>query len=484
MALIFDSLIGTPSLMPNAAFYRKTTKSALDAIISSSYPYVMYSFNYDNGATMVGVTNEGTASGLANLAMSSATMWTNAGWYQNFGRIAQAGNRGQGINSVGGVSPYLLSCATNSGTAINGARKCTWIYKFLMRGTGGGGAGRLSEAAASHICFASAANTIAMSLYNTPGGGWASNSTGATVAYNYWHDLAIVADTTLIGDANICKMYLDGRDVTTVVAAGMPAALEDASVVLRILNGNGAACDRAFDGILGFFAMVPGVAMSLAQTQSFIEVMGLMQATAGNQPSIAASGSPEYSFTWAASRNLFTYQIVPFKTAAGTVIACYKPEDFANECAIMGVSQDGAAVPDDLMIETRGDIALDPLELMGDSGGVTNLRLQHALGAVNGLARHCSAWTSDGTTVRAYFDGKLQTLLIPVGANTGQWFASYPLSTVFVVGAKRNAAITSGFGGKGIKYLVYDREVTGVEIAQMNSRGYTADGSPRWYPQS
>lgn len=485
--LIFDGSVDRPDRMGNLAFYRKTSKSAFDAIVDAAagvdQQYVMFSFNYDDGATMLGVTNEGRDNILGNLAMSHGSMWTGAGWYQNFSRPGQAGNRGQGINSVGGVSPYNLNGAIHSGTSIEGSSKCTWLYKFLMRGTGGGAAGRLQEQAASHICFCNAANTIAMSIYD--GANWHSNTTGATVAYNYWHDLAIVYDGTLVGDLNRCKMYLDGRDVTTVLAAGMPATLQNGGgIIYYLLNGNGGAQDRAFDGILGFFAMTPNVAMTQLQCAYFIEVMSLMQATAGNQPPITNSGGPEYGFTWAASRNLFTYQIVPFKTTTGTIIACYKPEDFANECAIMGVSQDGAAVPDDLMIETRGDIALDPLELMGDSGGVTNFRLQHALGAVNGYARHCSAWTSDGTLVRAYFDGKLQTLLTPVGANTGQWFASYPLSTVFVVGAKRNAAVTSGFGGKGVKFLAYDREVVGVELAQMNARGYKADGSPRWYPQS
>lgn len=479
--LIADLSPFSPSLMANLAFYRKTTRGAFDAIAANN-PYVMYSFNYDDGATLVGVTNEGTSGVLGNLAMSNASMWTGAGWYQNFGRMLQAGNRGQGINSVGGASNYLLSCATHSGTSIAGATKCTWIIKFLMRGTGGGGAGRISEAAASHICFASAANTIAMSIYNSGTMAWASNSTEANVVYNYWHDLAIVYDGSLVGDTNRCKMYLNGRDVTVSVAAGMPATLADASTVLRILNGNGAACDRAFDGILGFYAMIPGVAFTQSQCQSFIELMGLMQATAGNQPPI--TNGPEYGFTFAALRNLLTFQVYPLMTTRGTIIACYKPEDFTNEGAIIGVSQEGAAVPDNLMLETRGDIANDPLELLGASGGVTNLRLQHALGVVNGYARHCSAWTSDATTVRAYFDGVSQTVAVPVGANAGQWFASYPLANVFVIGSKRNAAVSSGFGGKGIKFLAYDREVVGTDISKIASRGNNADGTPRWYPQS
>jgi len=481
--LIFEGSVDRVDRMANLAFYRKTTKDAFDAIVPSTQAYAMYSFNYDDGGVLLGVSNEGTPNVLANLAMSHGSMWSSQGWYQNFGRTYQSGNRGQGINSVGGASGYVLTCATNSNTYVGSKTKCTWIYKFIMRGTGGGAAGRLSEAAASHINFCNAANTIASSIYNAATSAWASNTTGATVTYNYWHDLAIVVDCTLVGDANRCKLYLDGRNVTTVLAAGMPAVLNDASTVLRILNGNGAACDRAFDGILGFYAIVPGVAMDPTQINQFIEVMGLTQFTAGHQPPIT-SPQPEYGFTWAANRNLFTYQIVPFKTATGTIIACYKPEDFTNEGSIAGVCQEGSFTPDDLTLETRGDIANDPLELIGSSGGVTNLRLQHALGAVNGLARHCSAWTSDGTLVRAYFDGKLQTVAVPVGANTGQWFASYPLSTVFVVGARRDAAVGSGFGGKLSKFLAYDREVTGVELAQMASRGYNADGTPRWMPSA
>jgi len=483
MTLLFDSEVHSVDRMANLAFYRKTTRKAFDAIVDavdSAQNYLMYSMQYDDAATMLGVTNEGRDSVLGNLAMTHGSMWSGAGWYRNYGRMYQAGMRGQGINSVGGASTYLLSCVTHSGSSIAGKQKCTWLYKFLMRGTGGAGAGRLSEASASHICFASGANTIAMSIYD--GGAWASNTTGATVVYNYWHDLAIVYDGTLAGDVNRCKMYLDGRDVTVNVAPGMPETLVDSSTQLNVLNGFiGGTFSRAFDGILGFFAMAPGVAMSQEQIQSFIEVAGLFQSTPANYLEIKDS-PPKYSFDWANSRHLLTYQIQPFLTAAGSIVVFYEAEDFVNEGAILGTYQEGV-FGDGLAFETRGDIVNDPIELIGSSGGVTVLRLQHPFGPVNGFGRHCSVMTSDWTTVSGYLDGNLQTLTQVVGANTGQWFASYPLSTVFAVGARIDFAVASGFGGKGIKILVYDRALTQIEIQRICSRGFGPSG-PRWYPES
>jgi len=165
--LIFKGQICYPNFMANLAFYRKTTRRAFDAIVDVVDPtqdYLMYSMQYDDAATMLGVTNEGRDSILGNLAMTHGSMWSSSGWYRNHGTMLQAGMKGQGVNSVGGASTYLLSCATHSGSYIDGKQKCTWLYKFLMRGTGGGGGGRLSEASASHICFASGANTIAMSI--------------------------------------------------------------------------------------------------------------------------------------------------------------------------------------------------------------------------------------------------------------------------------------------------------------------------------
>ena len=468
----------------NLAFYRKTTRRAFDAIVDAVDPtqqYVMYGFQVDDAATMLGVTNEGRSSVLANLAMSHGSMWSGSGFYRAHGNMLQAGNKGQGINSVGGASTYLLSCATHNGTYLQSHTKATFLYKFIMRGTGGAGAGRLSEADASHICFASAANTIAMSIYNHDVLAWASNSTGATVTYDVPHDLAVVVDTTLAGDANICKLYLDGRDVTTVVTAGMPTGtLWDSSTILRILNGFvGGVYSRAFDGILGFFALIPGVAMSQAQIQSFIETSAHFQPTAADQPAIYAPGSwptPENNFILAEDDHLYANQVQPLLTQAGSIMVAFIPEDFTNQQTLFGLSQEGAAVWHSLAIQLRGDVANDPIELIGYTAGAADLRLSIPFGAGN-LGVPSILWlTSDGTTVRGYLNGREQVVTADLGANTGQWFADYPLSTVACIGGMRRDAIIEELDGRIAVVQAFDREVAYIDIQRQWAQGWGQRG--------
>ena len=466
----------------NLAFYRKTLRALFDSIVDVVDPtqqYVMYGFQADDAATMLGVTNEGRDSILGNLAMSHGSMWSGSGHYRPYGNVLQAGNKSQGINSVGGASAYLLSCATHNGTYLGGHTKATFIYKFVMRGTGGAGAGRLSEAAASHICFASAANTIAMSIYDDIGAVWASNTTGATVAYDVPHDLAVVVDTTLAGDVNICKMYLDGYDVTTVVTPGMPNVLADASAILRILNGHvGGAYSRAWDGILGFFALIPGVAMSQAQIQSFIEVSGFFQPTAANQPNIVGGpwNCPSYNFDRAQTDHLYTNQVVPLKTQAGSLMVAFVPDDFTNQQTLFGLSQEGAVVWHGLAVQLRGDIANDPIELLGYTAGAADLRLSIPYGAGRAGVPSILWFTSDGTTVRAVLDGRPQTVTPILGANTGQWFADYPLSTVACVGAMRRDTVVEPLEGRIAVVQAFDREVALIDIQRQWQAGWGPRG--------
>lgn len=466
----------------NLAFYRKTLRAAFDAIVDAVDPtqnYVMYGFNYDDAATMLGVTNEGRSSILANLAMTHGSMWSGSGLYAPFGNVLQAGNRGQGIDSVGGASTYLLSCATHNGTYLGGHTKATFLYKFVMRGTGGGGAGRLSEADASHICFASGANTLAMSVYNLAAMAWASNTTGPVVTYNVPHDLAIVIDTTLGGDANICKMFLDGYDVTTVVTPGMPNVLADASAILRILNGFlGGAYVRAFDGILSFFALIPGVAMSQAQIQNFVELSGFFQPTAGNQPNIVQGpwNCPAYNFNLAQQDHLYTHQVVPLKTAAGSLMIAFVPDDMAAQQTLFGLSHEGAVVWHSLELQTRGDIVNDPIELIGYTAGAADLRLSVPFGAGR-LGVPTILWLrSDGTTVSAVIDGREQVVTPIIGANTGQWFASYPLTNVACIGAMRRDIINEEFDGRIAVVQAFDRCVPLIDIQRQWQAGWGPRG--------
>jgi hypothetical protein len=218
-------------------------------------------------------------------------------------------------------------------------------------------------------------------------------------------------------------------------------------------------------------AILPNVVLTQAQIQALIELGPVSQVTAANQPQITRFVRNEYSFDWANSRHLRSYQIAPLMGGTGTVLAWIRPEDFVNEQVIVGMFQDGANL-DGFSLEVRGDIALDPIEVMGRAGGVTNLRLQHAFGAVQYGGRHFLAVTSDGLLTRMYWNGALQTVAVPVGANTGQWSAAYPGCTQFVIGASRQVAVASGLGAKLPQLVMYDRELMPGEIDALMRYGW------------
>jgi len=474
MAVIFSSDVHSPSECKNLAFARLVTKARIQAMydaVGSTDKFDMYHFQAD-GPTLVGSLNNGTGGFLGNMAWSHASLGTGAGWYAPHRGWPSPGMTGRGMVGVGGADVEVGSVTGHTGNIFDGLAQATFLFKVKMDGTGGGGAGRIGEAAASYIIFASAANTLAISIYD--GGAWHSNSTGANLVYGEWHDLAIVFDGSLAGDLNRCKLYLDGIDVTTVVTVGMPAAMVDPGAVRYILNGFTAGVfNRAWDGAVGLYGTYPGLAMSQAQIQSMIEIRGLFQPTVANQPVIytpGSFGSSEYSFDGAPDPNsdcFVSHQIVPLKTAQGTIIVWFTPGDMQDQQTIFGISELGSAAEDELAIHLRGDIANDPIEWHCRLGGAVDFRLQIPFGVVYRNVPTMVWFTSDGSTIRGGINGEEAVVSPVVGANSGQWFDHAVSANVICAGASPLNTYQNIYIGKESKVIVRDDCLAPIQIAKL-----------------
>lgn len=482
--LIFDGIVDTVGRMSNGAFYRKVTADRIAALAGAN-PHVIFGFQEDivPGTT---VTNEGSSGAPGDMALTNASMWSGNGLYKHFGRSLQAGNKGYGLRGVGGASTERGTIPAHPGISAAGKQQYTWIYKFIMNGTGGGGGGRLSEASASHICFANAANALAMSIYD--GAAWSSNGTGATVVYGYPMELMIVFDGTLVGDVNRLKMYLNWRDVTVNITPGIPDTMVDPSAYTSILNGQVAGWTRAWDGELGLFLAIPGRALTLAEGQELCELTGLFQPTVANQPLIRVPGhlgAPEYDFDGAANPNsdhLASFQVQPLKTQAGSILLWFSIDDFIAGQIIASMNVNGAT--DDAMFGAyfRGDLAGDTMEYTLRLNGATIDQLSSDINLFNSQS-NMYAIRSDGSAIYMFANGRESGVAVIVGGNNGAWFADATDANVFSFGALRRAALTVPFNGKGSKLLMYDRALPQYQIQQIYARGFGPNG-PRWFPSS
>lgn len=446
MACIFKSEMHSVAEMRNAVFARKATVAAIKALAGAATPFVLYGFQ-DNAIGSPGVDNEyGQAA--YDMGLLNPLAWTpNAGWYQ-----IPAG-LGQGLRNDGGVSGYVGAIPNGINVNMTG-KSFTILAKVRLTTLGEGAGGTLIWKLAGYNIQFVTVDEIQVGLW--AGGAWnniVTNDSPLAGGWGYWHDLAIVYN-----GANIA-IYWDG--FLRGVAGAVPAAIADGANPVNVMDND--TNTRAMEGNLGLLAIIPNVVLTQAQIQALIELGPLAQVTAANQPQITRFVRNEYSFDFANLRHFRSYQVAPVMGQTGTVLAWIRPEDFANEQVIVGVFQDGAN-GDGLSLEVRGDIALDPIEIMGRAGGVVNLRLQHAFGAVQYGGRHLLAVTSDGLLTRMYWNGALQTVAVPVGANTGQWTASYPASTQLVIGAARQIAVASGLGAKLPQLVMYDREFMPGEI--------------------
>jgi len=473
MGLILDMDVAQPEYAPNLAFYRKITRTLLNRFMVGR-PYSFYDFQDD--PTLVGADNKGSSGFLGNMGWSNIGLRTADGWYRNNGKMLQAGMTGFGMFNNGGISGYEASVIGHSGNDFNGTN-FSIIFVIKPVNLGEANQGRILQKTnnmdAGVFCDLI---DLGGDVIHVDFNGNEAYSNRITGLRNYWHLGVISYDGTQPFGAR-CRIYVDGFDRTdvdfteeTVIDDGNP---------LYILDNF--ANVRAFNGGLGLLAILPGKTLSLAEVELLSEIATVTQATAGNRPNIITPGMwhrPEYNFVRTESDHLLSYQIAPLLTEEGSVMIAFTPEDVANSQNLFGISDDGNAVWTSLGLQLRGDIANDPLELIGYDGGVADLRLSIPFGAGRLNVPSVIWFTSDGSTVRGYVDGREQVVTPVLGANTGQWWISYPNANVCNIGAERHDIISNTFDGRIAKILNYDRAVNYLEI----QKHFAANG--RWYPKS
>lgn len=480
MGLIFDMQVTRPDFAANLSFYRKATPDRFTALAAGN-PYSMYGFQGDE-ATLVGSYNEGTSGVLGNMAWTNIGLRTGDGWYSSAGMMLQAGMRGFGMTNNGGGSGFVGSVVSHSGNSVAGSEYMTIHVVFRATTAGEGGAGVLFSKENAYRLRFSAANTLIFEVWD--GAAWRGSDTGANVVYGYWHHLTIVFDGSLAA-VNRIKMHLNGRDAT-VAGANIPAALvDDLGAVLYILDNAGNTA--AWNGQLGLLMIQPDVPYTLAQAQSLIELKGLFQATAANQPTIKI---PEgYDFDGAADPNsdhLRTYQVQPLKTTQGSVLIWFIPDDFVNLNVALSLTTPIAigAGYESQQLAFRGDLAGDPFNIfsqVNDTGIFDSLTFAQSLIIPSSLNFICCA--SNGITSYGYLNGNNMVVTAAGGANSGRWFAAMQNASVFSNGLVQRNTTVYPLNGKQSKLLIYDRPLSQLELQKIQYNGFGSSG-PRFYPRS
>jgi len=215
------------------------------------------------------------------------------------------------------------------------------------------------------------------------------------------------------------------------------------------------------------------------------------QPTAARQPTIHTTspwGPSQYKFDGAADPNADSFYVLDtwfrlidaVPVTAGTLMVWFTPDIFTTEMFLAGASV-AAADDDEFWLGMDGTVANDPLEVVLRVNGITTYQGRFAASLTN-ADKNFAAITSDGTTIRAYFNGDPVALTDIVGANTGQWFASATQSNIFCVGALSRAVQTFPFNGKMALAVMYDNPKPAGEIKRIWESGYTLHG-PRYLPK-
>lgn len=435
-------------------------------------PFTLYDFQ--DSYILLGAINKGTSGFLGNMAWDHAGIESGNAWYT----YPVPGAIGRGMNNDGGVGGHYGSVVNHSGNNMSNQAIGTFHFVFYPRSAGEGGNGTLIQMDECYRVRFSAANTISAGVWN--GAAWVDWPTQARVWYNAWNILTVSFDLAA-GGANykIC-MYLNGFQVQ-VPGAAPPVECPSCANILYVLDN--ADNNAAFDGILGALYIHPAMFYTLGEAQDLlIECRGLFQPTAANQPDILVPGTwgkPDYRFAMANNDHLYSFQATPLKTEEGTVLIDFVPQDMANEQLLYGITEEGSALEDELIIALRGDIVGDAIELMRRTDGATDLRLSIPFGAGRLNVPSRVAFTSDGTTVRGFLDGEEQVVSAVVGANTGQWFDSAEDADVVCVGKLRSAAAIGDLSGLVSEIVVYDRALAPIEIQQWVASGKGPRGARR-----
>jgi hypothetical protein len=216
----------------------------------------------------------------------------------------------------------------------------------------------------------------------------------------------------------------------------------------------------------------------------------LTQATVASQPVIHTTspwGPPQYYFNGLPLVGQHFYLadtwfrlIDATPITVGTLLVFFTSDDFTAEQCLLGSCTDGATT-DEFWLGFDGTIANDPMEIVLNVGGVLTYQGRFAASLTN-ADKNFAAITSDGTTLRAYFNGNPAAITDIVGANAGQWFASAVAATTFCAGAVRRAALALPLNGKMVFAAMYNTCKTGGEIKRIWESGYTQHG-PRYLPK-
>ncbi len=153
----------------------------------------------------------------------------------------------------------------------------------------------------------------------------------------------------------------------------------------------------------------------------------------------------------------------------GTWAAWVKLDDSGvdDPLVILAISTDGS-LDDEFLLQWQGNATADPLRLAISQNNNFNTRLDGDTSMSSTDWAHVAA-TSDGSTIKMYVNGVLQTITVINGSNTGQWFGTATDADTFTIGGVLRATLAGDFGGKIGEVRVYDVALTDDQIALLAS---------------
>ena len=487
MTLIADFYPLNRGEMRNAAFRQKITRDSILAmyaaagIAEADAKFDMYDFIDD--PILVGAMNKGTGGFLGNMAWDNAALRTGDGWYC---APEIAGANGFGMTNDGGVSGHYGSVISHTGNMLDSCTKATFTFKIKPSSDGEGNQGRIiSKRDASNISYSIyMQNTNDLLLLVTTNLGLSSwNFTLANLPIGFWSSVTIVLDASAANDG---VLYVNGNPVQGIDIGF--TSIVDAGPILYILDMYNNT--RAFDGNLGYLGIYPDLAMTEAQARSLVELRGLFQPTAANQPLLHTPGTfgvPDYDFDGVADPNtdcLYSYQTEPIKTPAGTILMWARLTANTLPYTLLALQTPlsaGAGTFQQLALINYGARVNDPMTLFaGDA----------ALGILDDFEYAASeivykpifhGLSSDGSQTSAYVNGSSSPITVRIGSNVGRWFDMITEPSVLSLGVMRRDILLNGWVGTISKLRIYDRALAPLEIEQIYQRNGGGPGQ-RFYP--
>jgi hypothetical protein len=172
-------------------------------------------------------------------------------------------------------------------------------------------------------------------------------------------------------------------------------------------------------------------------------------------------------------------QVTPFNTSdtAGSITVWFKNLGAAIANLIWSISNN-TALTTFIGLEYRGDDNKEfQIYVLNGGSGLNAITPNNT---VTDTGWHHAAVTSDGSTVKVYIDGNLQTLSIQTGSNTGQWLASISGINQWTVGALIRSSSNVYFQGNLDEYRYYNYALTATQVGYL-AGGYNQDGGTTSY---